>query len=585
MQTNRSNKKNPSTSRPHVHGEKYPEFISVEATDKANFAKFGHLRVAVYARYSTDGQKATSIDDQIRMCRETAARMGMTVDDALIFFDEAISGKKQATGKREKYHLMREAVRKGQVDVLLCDQQCRLARHATEALGFFDDIKLHHVQLLCADGFDSETSMSQLLFGMKAVFAEFFLEETCHRVRRGMQGEFLRGAMVTSIPYGYQVDVLLSAELKQCRWTTDIDKAAVVKEIFHCRKSGMSFNQIAAVLNGRQVPTPKQKAGEPLLHWRGSGIWPLLQCAVYKGVYQVDFKSEDRDVHLPEPRLMPELILVSAADWDACNALGKGNVSSTGALSGQSKTRRMRGGGKHPFSGLFRCGVCDGFLIHHSGKMDAGSFHCVACEHANAAGVNGRQAHYVSTKGLKVMLQSLLGMVMAGEGITRYRECLRERLEGGRESELIAARSAMTKAVGVRHRLQRLLLEIGGDDRSLENDFKIAREDALHLANNVRKLEQGLQELNQDMIRKQLDINLPLVIDAFLSETESPERTRALLSRIFPRIILVGKTDRYTAIFEVHVKPGAILAPRWPLQTPPLMATQTPPGRTVEIVM
>ncbi|MDP2826130.1 MAG: retropepsin-like aspartic protease [Sulfuritalea sp.] len=26
-------------------------------------------------------------------------------------------------------------------------------------------------------------------------------------------------------------------------------------------------------------------------------------------------------------------------------------------------------------------------------------------------------------------------------------------------------------------------------------------------------------------------------------------------------------------------------APRWPLQTPPLMATQTPPGRTVEIVM
>jgi len=27
------------------------------------------------------------------------------------------------------------------------------------------------------------------------------------------------------------------------------------------------------------------------------------------------------------------------------------------------------------------------------------------------------------------------------------------------------------------------------------------------------------------------------------------------------------------------------LRPRWPLQTPPLMATQTPPGRTVEIVM
>jgi predicted Fe-Mo cluster-binding NifX family protein len=29
----------------------------------------------------------------------------------------------------------------------------------------------------------------------------------------------------------------------------------------------------------------------------------------------------------------------------------------------------------------------------------------------------------------------------------------------------------------------------------------------------------------------------------------------------------------------------ARLMPRWPLQNPPLMVTQTPPGRTVEIVM
>jgi hypothetical protein len=36
----------------------------------------------------------------------------------------------------------------------------------------------------------------------------------------------------------------------------------------------------------------------------------------------------------------------------------------------------------------------------------------------------------------------------------------------------------------------------------------------------------------------------------------------------------------WPAIFE-KISTG----PRWPLQTPPLMATQTPPGRTVEIVM
>jgi exodeoxyribonuclease VII large subunit len=40
------------------------------------------------------------------------------------------------------------------------------------------------------------------------------------------------------------------------------------------------------------------------------------------------------------------------------------------------------------------------------------------------------------------------------------------------------------------------------------------------------------------------------------------------------RLIEEGSHDRQRTRF-----------PRWPLQTPPLMATQTPPGRTVEIVM
>ena len=41
---------------------------------------------------------------------------------------------------------------------------------------------------------------------------------------------------------------------------------------------------------------------------------------------------------------------------------------------------------------------------------------------------------------------------------------------------------------------------------------------------------------------------------------QAPERTSALLRRIFPLIVLRGKVNRYTSIFEVHVKPGALLA-------------------------
>ena len=37
------------------------------------------MRAAVYARYSSDLQAETSMDDQVRLCREQAERDDMTV--------------------------------------------------------------------------------------------------------------------------------------------------------------------------------------------------------------------------------------------------------------------------------------------------------------------------------------------------------------------------------------------------------------------------------------------------------------------------------------------------------------------------
>ena len=108
------------------------------------------MRVAIYARYSTDGQKETSIDDQVRTCKETAARQGLADAEFVVYADDAITGSYKGTHKREQYHAMRESLKRGEVDVLICDQQCRLARHAVESLSFFDDIKKHDVQLLTA---------------------------------------------------------------------------------------------------------------------------------------------------------------------------------------------------------------------------------------------------------------------------------------------------------------------------------------------------------------------------------------------------------------------------------------------------
>ena len=48
------------------------------------------MKVAIYARYSSDNQRDASIADQLRLCREFASRHGWTVVQE--FADHAISG-------------------------------------------------------------------------------------------------------------------------------------------------------------------------------------------------------------------------------------------------------------------------------------------------------------------------------------------------------------------------------------------------------------------------------------------------------------------------------------------------------------
>jgi site-specific DNA recombinase len=48
------------------------------------------MRVVIYARYSSEQQNARSIDDQVRLCREHATRLGAEVVGA--YADYALSG-------------------------------------------------------------------------------------------------------------------------------------------------------------------------------------------------------------------------------------------------------------------------------------------------------------------------------------------------------------------------------------------------------------------------------------------------------------------------------------------------------------
>lgn len=518
------------------------------------------LKVAVYARYSDDSQKATSLDDQIRMCRDTAARFGMKVTPVLVFADDAISGQAKKTHKRTEYAALRRAVCAGEVDVLICDQQCRLARSARESLDFLDELHRFSVRLLTADGFDSSHPTAQLIFGVKSVFSEFFIEETRHRVLRSMMGDFERGVMVTAIPYGYRIDLECS-KTSGCQWCIQADEAAVVVEMFEKRRNGTCLSDIAGSLNARGVPTPRQRPGTVRVHWRVSAVWRMLANPIYKGLYQVRFGRSKDDSTPAQQRLMPELALVSDEVWQAVQDMGRRRTSAeTGASPIYRKTRGMYGGGKFALAGVIRCGVCGAYLSCHHPGPNAGTMHCIQCAQATRVGMTGRKSMHISVKGVRVMLAWLLSRMLSPEVVERYRERLRERLSGGRDAELVRLQHELAKAERSRVRLARLLREIEDEDADLEAQYLRCRTEVLELGHKVRTLADAVEDVNQEAVQRQLSLDLTDVVKGFVADESAPERTRALLNRIFPTITLRHKPTRYTAVFEVHVRPGAILA-------------------------
>jgi DNA invertase Pin-like site-specific DNA recombinase len=81
------------------------------------------MRAVVYARYSSDQQRTTSIDDQVRLCKESIAREGWTL--VQVYRDSAISG---ATTLRPGYQAMLAGAREAEFDIVVAEALDRLSR-------------------------------------------------------------------------------------------------------------------------------------------------------------------------------------------------------------------------------------------------------------------------------------------------------------------------------------------------------------------------------------------------------------------------------------------------------------------------
>ena len=207
------------------------------------------MRVALYARYSTDLQRDASIEDQIRVCRARADKEGWLVVET--YTDHATSG---ATNLRPGYQALIAALRGGGIDVVLAESLDRFSRDLEHTASFFKQCTFHKVRILTL----AEGEISELHIGLKGTMGALYLKELAEKTRRGLEGRVHAGRFTGGPAYGYSVVRKLKDDGERDRGLRAIDaeQAVVVRRIFQSYAAGASPRRIASALNAEGIKGP-----------------------------------------------------------------------------------------------------------------------------------------------------------------------------------------------------------------------------------------------------------------------------------------------------------------------------------------
>jgi DNA invertase Pin-like site-specific DNA recombinase len=206
------------------------------------------MKVAIYARYSSDNQRDASIADQLRICREFAARQGWTVVQE--FTDHAISG---ATLLRSGFQaLMRDALNRS-FDIVLAESLDRFSRDQEDTAGLFKRLTFAGVNIVTL----AEGDITHLHIGFKGTMNALFLKDLAAKTHRGLRGRVEAGKAGGGLCYGYRVvRTMTGTTVSTGEREIEPAEAAVVERIFREFVSGRSPKQIAKSLNQQGVAGP-----------------------------------------------------------------------------------------------------------------------------------------------------------------------------------------------------------------------------------------------------------------------------------------------------------------------------------------
>lgn len=231
----------------------------------------GMLRVAAYCRVSSDSEDqlnsyAAQIDHYTNLVKNTD---GWELVD--IYADEGITG--TSMDKREEYHSMMRAARRGMIDKILVKSVSRLARNTMECLLALRELKALGVTVLFEkENLNTGTLSSELFTSLFASMAQEESVSISQNQRWSYQKRMRSGEFITcKAPFGYEL-------LEGKRLAVNESEWEFVRWIYTRYLSGMPMLDIADAMTNMGIPTREGSA-----RWSIKTVRYILRNEKYMG--------------------------------------------------------------------------------------------------------------------------------------------------------------------------------------------------------------------------------------------------------------------------------------------------------------
>lgn len=536
-----------------------------------NRESWADKRIAIYARYSTANQREASLEDQVRRAREYASRFNGVIHEGHVFKDPARSG---ATLQRPDFPRLMQAVEDGQVDMILTEDVSRLSRDMADAAQIFKRLAFSSVVLIgIADGLDTRQQGAKVLFSMRAMAAELYLDDLKYKTRRGLEGRMRAGYSTGGRLLGYRTTPVLDDRGERVGSKIEIHdgERQVVERIFREYAAGHSLLSIARRLNLDGVPVLRPSRKNRKKGWVASTVRAVLHNAAYIGQWSYGRKEWRRDPATgkrryrdrPEGPTVQERPHLRIIDDDLWNAVQSRLASVRAKYTGPTSKNAARAAAgrvtKYPFSGLLVCACCGTPMV-----IGGGSPHrYYRCGDVAKRGICGNrvpvQERYVRRALLDALTEHIASPWAVAYIRKRYAETMGETLRRDDE-ELRQLRGRLAR---IENRL-RGFVDMWADGMR-GDEVRTAWDDAKKEADSVRSAIGALEAARGAPVRLPTPAETEdRILDLHRLCEASPVEAREVLRQVFGGAIVMQPQPDRTYVAKTEILPLVLVGPETP---------------------